>query len=360
MAKKKIVQSTHKKSAKNSSSVSLNSKLYWKIYRAGAEEALNQGIELSAFEKRALASEIKGNLKSTSSKKISNNLIRSTALFLLLDDEAFDQPDLSLPQPDKKKEKKEPESNFFNPILLQTQDIAGIPWFEINDFVSITLSSLTMGKDLRIIVDAGIELGRLDFNLKQYDYEGTGLRDLVERIREQFQNQSDPDFNGIAVVRPGFKDDGKTDSYALKMVLFSGTGPIGDLTEASAPIELNDEQERVREIGLEIAKQEKLKPSEAEMRKKRERKRPRKKEEPEPTPTSKKGKAKKEKPTSEKQELAKLRIKLINEFNRAKQLARKDFDDKILSAKEYKSKVNRLDKQMEKELNKMKNGGIVK
>jgi hypothetical protein len=57
-------------------------------------------------------------------------------------------------------------------------------------------------------------------NIKEYEFYTSGLQQIYEDIRGELENTSDAEWSGIAVLRDGYKDDGKTDSYYLRFTLF--------------------------------------------------------------------------------------------------------------------------------------------
>jgi len=182
---------------------------------------------------------------------------------------------------------------FFNPLAIPETLISGIFWFDIDNFIEVDLTAETGGKNLRLEVNAG-EYGSTGIiELSEYTYEGSGLAEIIEQVREFVEDDSEPYWEGEARVRPRLKDDGNPDSYFLQFTLYvNGTQVAPSATfEEPAPIgkieeTIEERRKKRREIvkrRKELAKQkrEKAKKKEAKMRKRPTKKEPAKAEAPE-------------------------------------------------------------------------------
>lgn len=175
--------------------------------------------------------------------------------------------------------------DFFNPLAIPETLVSGIFWFDIDNFIDVDLSAETGGKNLRFEVNAG-EYGSTGLlKLSEYTYEGSGLSDLIENVRDAVEDDSEPYWEGEVRVRPNMKDDGDPNSYFLQFTLYvNGTQiPPTETFEEPQPMQLIEEtieerRAKRREIvkrRKDLAKQKRDKAKKKEMR---GRKRPTKKE----------------------------------------------------------------------------------
>ena len=239
---------------------------------------------------------------------------------------------------------------FFNPLAIPETLISGIFWFDIDNFIEVDLTAETGGKNLRLEVNAG-EYGSTGIiELSEYTYEGSGLAEIIEQVREFVEDDSEPYWEGEARVRPRLKDDGNPDSYFLQFTLYVGgtqvppsatfeePAPIGKIEET-----IEERRKKRREIvkrRKELAKQkrEKAKKKEAKMRKRPTKKEPAKAEAPE--------RAKNVQEALDRQE------RLLKD---SKDL----FDAGILTKKEFIAERKAIIEQTNKAIEKFKRGGEI-
>jgi hypothetical protein len=239
---------------------------------------------------------------------------------------------------------------FFNPLAIPETLISGIFWFDIDNFIEVDLTAETGGKNLRLEVNAG-EYGSTGIiELSEYTYEGSGLAEIIEQVREFVEDDSEPYWEGEARVRPRLKDDGNPDSYFLQFTLYvNGTQVAPSATfEEPAPIgkieeTIEERRKKRREIvkrRKELAKQkrEKAKKKEAKMRKRPTKKEPAKAEAPE--------RAKNVQEALDRQE------RLLKD---SKEL----FDAGILTKKEFIAERKAIIEQTNKAIEKFKRGGEI-
>ena len=239
---------------------------------------------------------------------------------------------------------------FFNPLAIPETLISGIFWFDIDNFIEVDLTAETGGKNLRLEVNAG-EYGSTGIiELSEYTYEGSGLAEIIEQVREFVEDDSEPYWEGEARVRPRLKDDGSPDSYFLQFTLYvNGTQVAPSATfEEPAPIgkieeTIEERRKKRREIvkrRKELAKQkrEKAKKKEAKMRKRPTKKEPAKAEAPE--------RAKNVQEALDRQE------RLLKD---SKDL----FDAGILTKKEFIAERKAIIEQTNKAIEKFKRGGEI-
>jgi hypothetical protein len=244
---------------------------------------------------------------------------------------------------------------YYNPLLISPSRTTGILWFDIDDYLSVDLRSEVEPMDLRVEVNAG-EYGSTGiFDLLNYQYEFTGVNEIIESIRESLEDDSEPEWVGQPVIRQGFTDDGQTDSYFLRFTLYIGGKEIPptftaevSTTEIPLPQETLEER-RARRKEITLRKKELAKVRRQAMKEKEARKRPR--------PT------KKEKPTLEPKTSQETRSKNVQEaLEREKEMladAERLFREGILTKKEFIAERKEIMATTKLAISKFKDGGVV-
>lgn len=116
----------------------------------------------------------------------------------------------------------------------------GIDWWSANDYVQEELTAATTPFNLRFEFNGGIGFGSTGIiELLGFDYVASGLQGIIENIREDVNDKSGPVWNARVLVRKGFKDDGKADSYFLQFYL--------TIDEVEVPV-----TETIEEVTFEI------------------------------------------------------------------------------------------------------------
>jgi len=111
-------------------------------------------------------------------------------------------------------------SEYYNPILIPTAITTGIFWFDLDEFLEVQLRAEVDPLNLRFAVDAG-EYGNTGIQtIKEYEFYTSGVQEIFENIRGDIENGSDAEWSGVAVLRDGYADDGKADSYYTRFTLF--------------------------------------------------------------------------------------------------------------------------------------------
>lgn len=264
-------------------------------------------------------------------------------------------------------------SNFYNPLLLPIIEISGlgeanllgIDWWLANDYIQEELTAATNPFNLRFEFNAGLEFGSTGIvELLSFDYVASGLQSIIENIREAVDDKSGPVWNARVLVRKGFQDDGKADSYFLQFYLTIDdvevpvTETIEEVTFEIQVPELTLAERRQKRAEFvkkkkDIAKQRKKLQREKEMR---GRKRPTKKEEkPKEKPKKEEPKAVTEKDLKRQENIDKL-------FERQEKLlaeAKQDLKDEILTKKQYLARVKSIENQINLALSKFSEGGEI-
>jgi hypothetical protein len=244
---------------------------------------------------------------------------------------------------------------YYNPLLISPSRTTGILWFDIDDYLSVDLFSEVSPLDLRVEVNAG-EYGSTGiFDLLNYQYEFTGLNEIIESIRESLEDDSEPEWVGQPVVREGFTDDGQTDSYFLRFTLYIGGNEVpptftAEISTTEIPLPQETlEQRRARRKEITLAKKERAKVRRQAMKEKEARKRPR--------PT------KKEKPTLEPKTSQETRTKNVQEaLEREKEMLAESerlFREGILTKEEFTAERKEIMATTKLAISKFKDGGVV-
>jgi hypothetical protein len=334
--------------------LSQSTKLYQKVRRATAREFKKRKIEISNEELTEFIKEkVYPDFKGLNPREVKVKDIREFV--------------------GQQIEGKE-ESNFYNPLLLSIIEVSGlgeanllgIDWWSANDYVQEELTAATTPFNLRFEFNAGITFGTTGIiELIGFDYVASGLQGIIENIREDVDDKSGPVWNARVLVRKGFKDDGKADSYFLQFFLtideveIPVTETIEEVTfEIKVPqLTLAERRKKRSEFvkkKKDIQKQRKQLEREKKMR---TRPRPSKKEE-----AKEKEKPKKEAPKEVTETDLKRQENIDKLFERQEKLlaeARQDFKDKIFTKKEYMERVKAIENQINLALSKFGEGGKV-
>jgi hypothetical protein len=103
-----------------------------------------------------------------------------------------------------------------------------IPWFELDETIRDVLP-----KCIYIRVDCD-SIGKTKiFNTLNYDYNKSGLRNLLEKLREEVQNSSTASFQGVKKLRPNKTNDGTPENYFIDFILTLNNVP----TKSIVPID---------------------------------------------------------------------------------------------------------------------------
>ena len=111
------------------------------------------------------------------------------------------------------------DPNLCNLLYLNPATYALVEWFDLDPFIQKLLPDCVFIK-----ISAGTFGQTNIFNTRNYNYYNSGVKDIVENIREWANDSSGMAvFEGVLKVRPRKKNDGQPDSYYLDMVLLLKT-----------------------------------------------------------------------------------------------------------------------------------------
>jgi hypothetical protein len=152
-----------------------------------------------------------------------------------------------------------------NPLFIPTDDLLLIPFYEIDFYIQ------KLPPCIDVVVNAGEYGGTGMFNTDNYNYYSNGVRDIVERIREEFGNESEdaPIFNGVVKLKENQKNKGKSENYFVEYILYIDDEPISD--DTGVEFKLSKRQEKKKDEVQDIlkAKIKKLKPEGEVLRKRK-------------------------------------------------------------------------------------------
>lgn len=261
---------------------------------------------------------------------------------------------------------------FIDPRAISEVDITDIMYWEMNDYLtgaadfnlqqSRALKGVNAGKNLRFEIIVGPNERTGELTLLEYDGALSGVNALIESVRDAVNNQSGPYFSGSVGTRAGMTDPSNPDTYILQFILYINDEPVvpPDETVSMLPqqtMTTTEYEEWKKKLSQKITKQEEIEKRKEEAAKVKARKtavRPTKKKkvkEPEPTTP--------EPPKKEKKSRGENVLELNQQKLKELEMLRKDLDDKIITKKEYKADRERIMKQYEDALKKLKRGGIV-
>jgi len=124
---------------------------------------------------------------------------------------------------------KFPARENCNPNYIRPDDLI-VNYFDIDNFLGEVLS-----KCLYVRVNAGIYGVTKIFILEKYKYEQTGVKNIVEAIRENLDDTLSsldaPIFVGYVKRKPNKRNDGSPQNYFIDMILVINDKHIADNTE---------------------------------------------------------------------------------------------------------------------------------
>lgn len=235
--------------------------------------------------------------------------------------------------------KEECNPNYISPTVYD--DIA---WFDLDEFIDEVLPTCIYMK-----VSADVFGETKIFNTLNYDYERSGVSDIVEKIRDYTKNESgDVSFTGVKRLRPKKANDGSPENYYIDMVLTYGGVPTKDIipVKYDVPKEERKVVTSVKKAILERVKQ-------IDLRKKR-RKNARKKAKQSIADIRKK--TKRMKTLKSDSAKSKVRFDRIKDFLKAKKQIQTAYDRGNMTKEQYDRFNKEIDGLMEQV---KKQGGIV-
>lgn len=145
-----------------------------------------------------------------------------------------------------------------NPNYISPSDTSDIAWFELDDYIKDVLP-----KCIYIRIDGGKYGKTKIFNTMNYNYTQSGVKGIVDNIREFVNNdtQVDVSLTGIKKLKRGKTNDGTPDNYYIDFILVINSEPIKELQPIvfDVPKEEKKVVKSVKKAILERVKQLSLK-----------------------------------------------------------------------------------------------------
>ena len=149
-----------------------------------------------------------------------------------------------------------PPSELCDPNFISPQLYATVAWYDIDEFIQNVMPDCIFVK-----VNAG-EYGETKvFNTRNYEYNKSGVRDIIENVRPLAENTSALDFSGYQKLRSGKKNDGTPENYYIEFILNINAEPQGNTNVTKFALSKDDKptQRKVRATIIEKINQLKSK-----------------------------------------------------------------------------------------------------
>jgi hypothetical protein len=185
-------------------------KLYNKILKefTKVNDSLPEDRKLSLAERRKYISEkIYPQFKGTSSSKVGVKIIRENIDGVL---------DSIIP-------KEGCDPNIISPSVY-----ADVNWFDLDEFIRDVLP-----KCIFIRVDADTSGKTKIFNTLNYDYNRSGVRNIIDKLRLEVKNTSSASFTGVKKLKPNKTNDGTPENYFIDFVLVINNVPTSSINPIS-------------------------------------------------------------------------------------------------------------------------------
>jgi hypothetical protein len=118
-----------------------------------------------------------------------------------------------------------PPAEICNPLFLKEVSLAAEDYYEIDNHIRTVLPDC-----VDVIVNAG-QFGKTQmFNTANYSYYASGVRKIIENIREALENDSGvAQFYGVVKLKKKRPNDGKAENYYIEYLLyFNGETELDD------------------------------------------------------------------------------------------------------------------------------------
>jgi len=221
-----------------------------------------------------------------------------------------------------------PPQEICNPVYLPASYLRFIEYYELDNHIRNQLPDC---------IDVKVNAGTLGvtrvFNTANYSYYGSGVRAIIEQIRNLIQNESgEAYFDGIVRLKPRKLNNGRAENYFIEYILY-----INDTTESDEiPVSYSlpsSETETIRDIKAYMSRKFK-----ELQREKAKRKRIAKKKKP---------KTEKEKKQQVTQSVRKA-IQSYKELLKQKVISKKQFDTLRATLLNIKNKKKAIEKRAAK------------
>ena len=232
-----------------------------------------------------------------------------------------------------------------DPNLIDPSTFASIGVFEVDDWISNVIPDC-----IYIKVSAGDFGETRIFNTRDYNYVGSGVREIVEAIRTEMGAggiSSDLVFQGVKKLRPRKVNDGTPENYFIDLVLFIGSAPVTSIEVVQYTPPKNQKTRRAKQKISNIIS-DRIKALSAKKRKKKRATKSHRKNVTELRKLKKRLKVSKRPAT-----IKKVNNEMLKRFNRFNSALDRDYKNGLMTEEQYKSRKNQLYDNF------LKNGGII-
>lgn len=115
-----------------------------------------------------------------------------------------------------------------DPNIISPSVYADVNWFELDEFIRDVLP-----KCIFIRVDGDSAGKTRIFNTLNYDYNRSGVRKVIDNIRDQVGNSSGASFTGVKKLKPNKANDGTPENYFIDFILVVNNVPTSSITPIS-------------------------------------------------------------------------------------------------------------------------------
>jgi hypothetical protein len=115
-----------------------------------------------------------------------------------------------------------------DPNVISPSVYADVMWFELDEFIRDVLP-----KCIFIRVDGDSSGKTKIFNTLNYDYNRSGVRKIIDKIRLEVKNSSDASFTGVKKLKPNKANDGTPENYFIDFILVVNNVPTSSITPIS-------------------------------------------------------------------------------------------------------------------------------
>lgn len=159
--------------------------------------------------------------------------------------------------------RKLPPSEICNPLYLSESYLGAEEYYEIDNHIRTVLPDC-----LDVAVNAGY-LGQTKiFNTSNYTYYSSGVKRIIENIRQELADNSSgvARFYGVVKLKPKKRNDGNPNNYYVEYVLYFGDSPSVDDTPVDYEL---PKKELKKKLEVEKYQDNKLKSLQKEKKKRK-------------------------------------------------------------------------------------------
>jgi hypothetical protein len=115
-----------------------------------------------------------------------------------------------------------------DPNVISPSVYADVMWFDLDEFIKDVLP-----KCIFIRVDGDSAGKTRIFNTLNYDYNRSGVRKIIDKIRDEVNNSSSASFTGVKKLKSNKANDGTPENYFIDFILVINSVPTSSITPIS-------------------------------------------------------------------------------------------------------------------------------